>query len=61
MFAELYELTPIDDNRCVFTLHVGIDTIWLVKAAKPISSKLFSGYFKDAPQSLAAYVERNYS
>lgn len=56
-FAELYEITPIDDHKCLFTLHVGVDPIWPIKLLGPLGKYAFSGVFKAAPKSLANFMK----
>lgn len=55
-FAELYELTPIDENNCTFTLHVGVDPIFPLSLTGPLGKWLLSGTFKTAPESLAKFM-----
>ena len=57
-FAELYELTPIDKNRCRFTLHVGLEPIWPLKLADSITRNSFAKIFNPAPNALAEYVQK---
>lgn len=57
-FAELYELTPIDENRCLFTLHVGLEPILPIKLFGPIGKKLFADMFEEAPTRLANFMQQ---
>jgi len=55
-FAELYELTPIDEENCLFTLHVGVDPIFPLNLTGAIGKWLLSGTFSSAPDSLANFM-----
>ena len=56
--AEIYELVPIDDNTCFFNYTVGVDPIFPFGLTGNLGKKIVEQVFKDAPQSLANYMQQ---